>query len=354
MNPTDVAKPALSALAHIKDTMREAVNRLEAARQTQHPWPAWCYVPVGVAGATLIDADGITNDIFDALPAPRRAAYYTATTALAALSAWRMTKGVYAFDPDLLAALWETPMTGRIPTQLLYRMPEWCVYIPLPSPETPVGRPVGTFVHLDWRDGRTSLRFLLLLPKDGTGQFSAWPLDISLASGDVWEGVRSFAGQWMDGQGRRIVGEELERAQRDALALAGPLVSVALYLCTEEPDLTGLGKPGNPRPTKTKRGLREFPAAGIRPWEVGVRIGAVLRSARREFEGDGELLPSGRHRPRPHLRRAHYAVRWTGPKNREQKAKLIWMWERLIARRNGDSDVELPAVVRPVRFDEAE
>jgi hypothetical protein len=34
---------------------------------------------------------------------------------LSALCAWRMGKGVYRFDPDLLDELWGTPVSGDIP-----------------------------------------------------------------------------------------------------------------------------------------------------------------------------------------------------------------------------------------------
>jgi hypothetical protein len=52
---------------------------------------------------------------------------------LAALCAWRMGKGVYRFDPDLLQELWETPVTGEIPGEILLHLPEWCVYLELPG-----------------------------------------------------------------------------------------------------------------------------------------------------------------------------------------------------------------------------
>ena len=50
-----------------------------------------------------------------------------------ALAAWRVTQGIYRFDPTTFDALWETPVTGDIPTEVLFHLPEWCVYIPTPE-----------------------------------------------------------------------------------------------------------------------------------------------------------------------------------------------------------------------------
>lgn len=87
-------------------------------------WPAWCYLPL--AGGMAIATQGRDPTSFqDPTGVVRDAA------TIAALSAWRPTKGVYQFHPQLLDALWGTPVTGDLPTQVLKRLPEWCVYIPL-------------------------------------------------------------------------------------------------------------------------------------------------------------------------------------------------------------------------------
>lgn len=70
---------------------------------------------------------------------------------LGALAAWRMTQGIYRFDTDIFSALWSTPIEGKIPVEILYRLPEWCVYI-----EAPPGYQIedldlfGWFTHPDW------------------------------------------------------------------------------------------------------------------------------------------------------------------------------------------------------------
>lgn len=64
-------------------------------------------------------------------------------------------------------------------------------------------------------------------------------------------------------------------------------------------------------------------------WEVGYRIGPALAAGRdRETADRGAAHHAG---PRPHLRRAHWATYWTGPRNRPQKAVLRWRHPVLVA-----------------------
>lgn len=338
---TTTAAP-LAVLAHVNKHLREPLEAVSAARRAHRDWPRWCYAPLSVATNALLAFDGVTVDTMRAMPPKLRAAAYNSATTLTAVAAWRMTKGCYQFHPELLEALWSTPTTGNIPSELLHRLPEWCVYVPLPEPETPVGRPAGVFIHLDWLEGRSSLRFLLVFVKPEGA--TVWPLDVALGVGSVWDGVRSFAGQWLKSDGATLEGAELGAAQRDATALAGQLVNLALYLCTDEPDITGKGRPGNPRPQRVKGGVREFAAPGVRSWAVGERIGAALMRDQHRSE-KREHASSGRLRPRAHWRRAHWAVYWTGPKSGEQVPVLRWLAPTLVA---ADTDEELPVVVRRV------
>ena len=46
---------------------------------------------------------------------------------------WRCSKGVYRFAPEIYDALIRQPLTGNLPQECLYRMPEWAVYIETPG-----------------------------------------------------------------------------------------------------------------------------------------------------------------------------------------------------------------------------
>jgi hypothetical protein len=69
---------------------------------------------------------------------------------LAALGAWQYTKGVYVFDPELFAELTNKPFDGKLPLDVLTRLPEWCIYIDTPGMKwTPLDL-AGVFVYLNW------------------------------------------------------------------------------------------------------------------------------------------------------------------------------------------------------------
>ena len=55
------------------------------------------------------------------------------TGRIGAFLPWRVTQGIYRFDPTTFDALWKTPVTGDIPTEVLFYLPEWCAYIPTPD-----------------------------------------------------------------------------------------------------------------------------------------------------------------------------------------------------------------------------
>ena len=112
--------------------------------------------PDGEADREASDSEGQDGAEFDTEPGPvsepadeqqRRAALLEEILldgpVIAALASWRPTQGIYRFDADLLEAVWQTPLAspstssstsaGKLPTELLYHLPEWCPYIETPG-----------------------------------------------------------------------------------------------------------------------------------------------------------------------------------------------------------------------------
>ena len=54
---------------------------------------------------------------------------------LSALSSWRPTQGIYHFDAEIYDELINTALTGDLPFEILYQLPEWCVYVETPNLE---------------------------------------------------------------------------------------------------------------------------------------------------------------------------------------------------------------------------
>ncbi len=328
-------------LRAVEERYPHAWRQLAAFREQRKElgdWPAWCYCPL--AGAYAIVSGGANN---------RVPIEHTIDVAVVgALGAWRATQGIYRIDPTLLAALWDTPLEGDLPADLLYALPEWCVYVETEGAAP--GAPAGFWAHLecDAGDGRTELRLLVDAPEGGT--LALYPLILHLGHGSLGACVAAAMDE-VERQARAVGawGPETRAAteaiRHRARAWCGPFVSLLLYLCSEAAevcDAAGSGRlPGRPQPVKTKRGLKLIAPSEPTTWEVGYHIGAALRRGQEAERGPAE---GGTHaRPRPHVRRAHWATYWTGPKSAPQKRVLRWLHPVLVAAERGEIE---PAIHR--------
>ncbi|MBK1632652.1 hypothetical protein CKO31_18270 [Thiohalocapsa halophila] len=324
--PTDPRpRQVVTAVARAYPDAWTLVDRMRAGRGGEFPdWPEWCFLPL--QGIQAVIGRGAAQ-----LP-PERFAHIGIVGALAA---WRVSQGIYRFDPDLAAAVAETPLTGELPAALLYRLPEWCVYIETPG-RTYGGRPLhGFWAHLDYEvdGGNDELRLVLDVARTPAeamdpvhGQI---PVPLILGGGtltDALERVIESGKQRAQALGLEVSAEALGDAEAQAAAVA-PLVALVLYLCAENAEIgDDVTRPARPEPKRTKRGPRLFPPPKATSWDVGVRIGAALR---RTAVGEGDPAASAgegsRSRPRAHIRRAHWhtfrigegrtgrKVRWVAP-----------------------------------------
>lgn len=140
-------------------------DSLEATRlevRARGEWPDWCWMPSEVTSlwafrctaagarlhATLAEVEAWMMTI--TTPRSERNAHLMATLQLAAAASWRLTRGIYRFDPELQRALLQTPVEELAP-EVLLQLPEWCTYIDLDGGEHLAGdRAVGFYAHLDW------------------------------------------------------------------------------------------------------------------------------------------------------------------------------------------------------------
>ncbi|USR37573.1 hypothetical protein L1F06_012785 [Ectopseudomonas hydrolytica] len=318
-------------------------------------WPDWCFMPIA-AGYAIASGGGANRVPLERVNHP---------AVLTALATWRMTQGIFRFDETLRAALLDTPLSGGLPTQHLFRLPHWCVYVEtegLTWSDIPLE---GFFAHLEYdiaRGGTPELRLLLDVGGDPRQPFSPetlLPVPIVLSAADI-ESAVELVNQSAREQATALgvpPDIPLGLAQPQAVSLA-PLISLLLYLCAE-PDVTRKGSKvtlDNPQPTRTRRdGWKLFPADGPMEIDVGARLGAALRTAldRREEmrsadAGTGKTLA-------PHMRAQHWHSFWSGPKftpdgsaipQHLRKLDVRWMPPIPV---NIDDPDNLTPTIRPVR-----
>jgi hypothetical protein len=287
--------------------------RADRGSKDFYSWPSWCYCPL--AGAYAILSRGGTLSINQVRE----------VGILGALGAWRVTKGIYRYDPDMFAALWETEMDGNLPVDVLYHLPEWCVYIYAPAGTQAFGRSLyGWFAYLEY-DINVNHPELRIVIDDGerltpfTAHLLAKKTLLQCIADMIAEARTNYIAATGDAPDFDGHAEWLAES-------FAPLVSVTLYLCSISADIEDAQRrkerPANPAPVKTKRGPRIFAASNPTTWDVGYRIGASLRLARHEPSEPGD----GHHAsPRPHIRRAHWHSYWTGPRAGERRIVLKWL-----------------------------
>lgn len=256
-------------------------------------------------------------------------------SALHALAAWRMTKGIYRYDPTTFEMIYDTPLDGIVPIDVLYELPEWCVYIETKRDGEPIliereGRPDmalhGFFAQLTPAAlrGHNSLNLTLDCDLDGARNLIPSPYVLRR---DTIQG--SMLGMFDDLPDVRA---KLTHSDIEAEAEQGSrLISLLLYLCSANVDLRDAKarqvRPSNPVKTRIKGGERLFPLPAPTVWETGYRIGVALRGALAEIE-KREGTPHAHHAggpKRPHVRRAHWHTFLTGPRDKPRIPRLDWM-----------------------------
>lgn len=277
-------------------------------------WPSWCWVPLRWSAPTVaaVNPDGSARNV----------------ERITALGTWRITQGIYQIDATLLDALWDTDLDGDIPAEVLYRLPEWCVYITTPGREVDGSKLAGFFAFLNHDYEHDAADLVLLLDMIDPDQLSAvtfptWCGALSAAFQHVAE-VAEF-GMLMDeaGLSEDYLAEAKKVAERRWMACA-PLVSLVLYLCSTGAEIRdhkgSEHTPARPEAVNRRGETRWMAAPAPTTWEVGYRIGAELRAALERERASGKGMHAS---PRAHVRRAHWHTYRIGP-GREQ-LDLRWL-----------------------------
>jgi len=244
---------------------------------------------------------------------------------------------VYRFDPAVYESVRDTPLTGDLPCDVFYRLPEWCVYIETPDVQTAWGRQYGAWVHLEWdaNTGRTELRLVL----DTDEQLL--PMILHLGDWPIIEALERFGAEAANQAGCEWITPHLEQIT-DLKTIVEPIVSLTLYLCSANAEFSG-DRPKRPKPKKTKCGWRLFPPDKPHTWDVAVRLGSAIRKYYQAEQTEQTGVHSG---PRPHVRRAHWHSFWTGPKSDIDKRRIVVKWLPPIPVNVDDN--ELPSIIKPV------
>jgi len=334
-------KGYLARLGRLYPGIWKMADEHRSQRRHHDPaWPEWCFLPFSKLSDILAAEDYLARDQMSDIGS------------LGGLMAWRVTQGVYHFDPTVFDELWNMPLEGGIPYEVLYHLPEWCVYVSTDQRPWLDRLLHGFFAYLDLdeTEGQPQIRFLLDV---GEGRpYAALPVD--LIESTLVEAVESTGGRYLAKLASRTEGIQEWAEEISPLAALDldeyahsvtPLMNLVLYLCSinaEYRDRSGLReKPRQPPMTRTRKGLRMFPPGQPTTWEVGWRLGPALRGALDGARRDGK---DGSHAsPRPHIRRAHWHSYWTGPKAASKRSIQI-RWIPPVGVKTGNTEAIIPVL----------
>lgn len=302
-------------MAVYPDAEKQSDTLRSAKTSGDMTWPDWCWLPVRAAHTIVLNEIQKHPDVSMMQAAPD-------VGNLAAILNWRITKGVYRFDEDLLKSLWEVSLDRDIPVDVFFNLPEWCCYIDLegfgPADAMELA---GFFVYLEY-DTNTGgreirLTFARLSNSEKGPALSTLPfhIDDQKQIGDMLQGSFDFAAM----HGPDHIRQQLESTpplQKEAADLYSRYFSLVLYLCTADRDIIRTSKVRKTKKSKKKQ-KRALPVE----YRVGSAIGGAIRRARGAAEkGTGEGSKKA-----PHIRKAHYHTYWTGKKGEKKKpvVKLI-------------------------------
>jgi len=238
--------------------------------------------------------------------------------------AWRLTKGIYRYDPALYEAVVQTPLGGDIPAALLRRLPQWCVYLETPGQTVPTwgGGETGLYGVWAWLDHRL---------KDGSellslGMDTDAPVGIRHVPlvGTLEQSVAKTVADWRSAVERGTIEGLLPQgfADRSRKCFA-PILSLLLYLCSDVSEIgEGTHRPANPQPRRTRNGWRFTTAEKLTTWNVGVSIGAAVRRAQQAQEMEQNLTPMDEH-ARPNGRYGYWQTFLPDPQNSERRVKWL-------------------------------
>jgi hypothetical protein len=237
-----------------------------------------------------------------------------------------VTQGIYRFDATTVQSIISTPISA-LPTELLYRLPEWCIYIEAPAGmRYDAANVSGFFAHLEYdaNSGLPELR-LLIDYTDGDAMGVALHLDQPTIDLAIEAAVAEAKRQMIRLGLTHLAAQEPDGYARQVAADITPMINMVLYICAANADLGENGRPARPKPVRTKKGWMLFPPDKPRLWEVGARIGAALRASHldRQTGAAEETTDTGRQGPRPHIRRAHWHTYRVGPGKSEQILKWL-------------------------------
>lgn len=282
-------------------------------------WPYWCFLPI--TRWLMLFMGGQKREFTPAV--------WLELQKLSVLGTWRYSKGIYTPHPSLLNALAETPLSDSLPVDVFLRFSEWCIYVSTPGMCMQGEELYGFWAIVNQNDVNNDKSLYLLLNRENGLKLESF----RLKTGSVNTILEDMFHEGLDASGATPeTVETLKHSEYLSVYLknqardVGRLLSILLYICSDEPEIDSERQPGSyparPKPVKTKKGFRLFPVNGPRYWRVGENMGEMLATALSETD----ICTATGRQVRVHLRRGHWHGFWSGKRDEPEARKFSYHW----------------------------
>ena len=242
---------------------------------------------------------------------------------LQVIGAWRPTQDILRFDDDFYNMLTKTPVTGKLPVEIIRRIPAWALYFETRNLVVEGGSYDGFFAGLDQSNDRAQL--ILRLHFVAMEKMRILSFILPLGDWSVEEAVSRTNEQQRSAMKRlnmEMTGEYTRVADQGLHAA----LNLLLYVCSYGLDEDRAYEFGSgiryPQPVRIKRGnWRLFPP----PKPVIHKLGNEIGEEARKYN-ERTCAPRPHGSPRPHIRRAHWHGYWRGPLNDQDNRKFSLKW----------------------------
>lgn len=285
-------------------------------------WPNWCFIPLDIITDKIFNPN-FSPDYIDSIKnksdstEDARQNIIMMSRAYAMFASWRYTKGIYSFDNYLFDELIDQPHTDIIPVEVLKRSPEWCILIKFPKKIYIEDLQIeldSILYSIDaYLANEKEEMFLGLVPILNNNPICCMSVPLSLNK-TISESLEIY------NKGITYVESvPIETQIRIDTKVTAKFLPFILYLCSEEPEITGNEKPGGFKHKITNhRGYPKiYVPPHIRNFKVGEETGKKLKTFRELVETKKVI--------RPHIRRAHWHGYWV--KSKETKElEFTYKW----------------------------
>lgn len=268
------------------------------------------------------------------------------------LAAWRRYSQIYTFDPTLVEEL-TLSECDDVEIESLRNLPYDSFYVDLHDYSVSCegffcSRNVqildkGENVSTVSTEFLNSLHIMFVMKN---GNVLGFPISMTpgLTIKESREGYTKLFREAVFSQKDRLKPDEAEAYIAEVDTHVGmhlnTAVQILLYLCAINSDVVE-----NPEQKKIykKANVHKDKLSSIQKWDVGYRIGQIIRQNSSTEHSSGSRTITKHSRKRPHTRRAHFHHYWTGKRDTpERKLVVKWVAPMFI---NTKSDEDAPAVV---------